>query len=61
MLESGQEATLVVRGQEVKVLPGDPITVPLDGQGPRIEGEPPPVPGRRRSDGTIITAIVPGT
>lgn len=61
VLETGMEATLVVRGQEVKVLPGDPITVPLEGQGPRIEGEPAPVPGRRRSDGTIIAAIVPGT
>ena len=59
-IEEGEEATLVVRGQEVKVLPGDPVVVPLDGQGPRIEGEPPPVPGRRRSDGTIISAIVPG-
>jgi alpha,alpha-trehalose phosphorylase len=59
-IEEGDEASLVVRGQEVKVLPGDPVVVPLDGQGPRIEGEPPPVPGRRRSDGTIISAIVPG-
>jgi alpha,alpha-trehalose phosphorylase len=54
-------ATLVVRGQEVTVTSDDPVSVPLDGQGPRLEGQPEPVPGRRRSDGTVITAIVPGT
>jgi alpha,alpha-trehalose phosphorylase len=60
-IEDGKEATLLVRGREITVSPGDPVVVPLIGQGPRIEGEPPPVPGRRRSDGTIIAAIVPGT
>jgi len=60
-IEDGKQATLRVRGQEVIVMPGDPVSVPLDGQGPRLEGVPPPVPGRRRSDGTIIAAIVPGT
>ncbi|MCW2831553.1 MAG: family 65 glycosyl hydrolase, partial [Aeromicrobium sp.] len=60
-IEDGEEATLVVRGEQVKVLPGDPVSVALDGQGPRIEGEPAPVPGRRRADGTVISAIVPGT
>ena len=44
----------------IAVLPGDPVFVPIDGQGPRLEGEPLPVPGRRRADGTIIAAIVPG-
>src|SRR5690606_41872566 len=39
-----------VRGREVKVVPGDPVVVPLDGQGPHIEGTPPPVAGRRRAD-----------
>ncbi|WP_309972263.1 glycosyl hydrolase family 65 protein [Aeromicrobium panaciterrae] len=60
-IEDGKQATLRVRGEDVTVLPGDPVTVPLKGQGPRLNGEPPPVPGRRRSDGTIIAAIVPGT
>ncbi|TGN31069.1 glycoside hydrolase family 65 protein [Aeromicrobium chenweiae] len=60
-IEDGKEATLVIRGQEVTVTPGDPVSVPLDGHGPRLEGEPAPVPGRRRADGTIIAAIVPGT
>ncbi|GAA3537817.1 kojibiose phosphorylase [Aeromicrobium flavum] len=50
-----------VRGRQVKVAPGDPVVVPLDGQGPNIEGTPPPVAGRRRADGTVITAIIPGT
>ncbi|WP_375335583.1 glycoside hydrolase family 65 protein [Aeromicrobium sp. S22] len=60
-IEDGKEATLVVRGTEVTVTPGDPVSVPIEGQGPRLEGQPAPVPGRRRADGTIIAAIVPGT
>ena len=60
-VEDGKQATLRVRGVDVTVLPGDPVTVPLSDQGPRLKGEPPPVPGRRRSDGTVIAAIVPGT
>ncbi len=59
-IEAGESVTLSVRGTEITVTAGDPVIVPLDGQGPRLEGEPPPVPGRRRADGTIITAIVPG-
>jgi len=60
-VEDGSDATLVVRGETVTVKAGEPVTIALDGQGPRLEGEPAPVPGRRRSDGTIIAAIVPGT
>ncbi|MCW2839258.1 MAG: family 65 glycosyl hydrolase [Aeromicrobium sp.] len=60
-VEDGKSATLVVRGQEVTVVPGDPVSIALDGQGPRLEGQPEPVPGRRRADGTIIAAIVPGS
>jgi alpha,alpha-trehalose phosphorylase len=59
-IEDGDEATLIVRGEKVTVLADEPVSVPLDGQGPRLEGEPAPVPGRRRADGTIIAAIVPG-
>ncbi|WP_293781274.1 glycoside hydrolase family 65 protein [uncultured Aeromicrobium sp.] len=51
---------ITVRGKEVTVPPGNPVIVPLDGQGPRLEGTPPPVAGRRRADGTVISAIVPG-
>jgi len=50
----------VVRGKRVQAPCGETIVVPLDGQGPRIEGAPPPIAGRRRADGTVISAIVPG-
>ncbi|EFQ84636.1 glycosyl hydrolase family 65 central catalytic domain protein [Aeromicrobium marinum DSM 15272] len=60
-VEVGERAELVVRGEPVLVSAGEPVDVALDGQGPRLEGVPEPVAGRRRSDGTVITAIVPGT
>lgn len=59
-VEDGERAEFLVRGDAVVVEAGTPVTVPLDGQGPRLEGEPEPVAGRRRADGTVITAIVPG-
>ena len=34
--------------------------IQLKGQGPRLDGEPEPVAGRRRADGSVIGAIVPG-
>ena len=49
-----------VRGEEVVVGPEQPVTVALDGQGPRLEGQPPSPIGTRRSDGTVIGATVPG-
>ncbi len=50
-----------VRGEKI-VLDAESVTVvELHGPGPVIEGTPPPVPGRRRADGTIISAVVPGT
>ena len=51
--------TLEVRGEQVTVSPDEPVTVPLEGQGPRLEGEPANPAGTRRADGTIISAIVP--
>lgn len=54
------DPTIFVRKRSITVKPGEPVVVPLEGQGPAIEGTPPPVSGRRRADGTIITAIVPG-
>jgi alpha,alpha-trehalose phosphorylase len=48
-----------VRGELVTVGPDAPVTVTLDGQGPRLEGEPPNPAGTRRADGTAITATVP--
>jgi alpha,alpha-trehalose phosphorylase len=59
-IEDGEQATLGVRGESVTVKASEPVTVALDGQGPRIEGAPPPVAGRERADGTVIAAIVPG-
>ena len=59
-IEEGEEVTLDVRGESVTVTPDAPATVQLKGQGPRLDGEPEPVAGRRRADGSIIGAIVPG-
>ena len=49
-----------VRGAEVVVSPGDAVIVPLEGQGPRLDGAPSSPVGTRRADGTVISAIVPG-
>ena len=38
---------------------GEPVTVPLLGQGPQIDGEPALHSGERRQDGTLIIASVP--
>jgi alpha,alpha-trehalose phosphorylase len=59
-IEEGDEVTLDVRGESVTVTAGTPATIQLKGQGPRLDGEPEPVAGRRRSDGSVIGAIVPG-
>ncbi len=59
-IEEGDEVTLDVRGESVTVKKDAPATLPLTGQGPRIDGEPEPVAGRRRADGSVIGAIVPG-
>lgn len=60
-VEVGSTVTVVVRGKEVIVTNKSPVTVPLDGQGPRIDGEPDPkaLRGTLRADGTLITASVP--
>ncbi|MBS45384.1 MAG: family 65 glycosyl hydrolase [Nocardioides sp.] len=60
VVEAGTEPrTLQVRGTDVVVGPDAPVTVALDGQGPRLKGEPPNPIGTRRADGTVISAIVP--
>jgi alpha,alpha-trehalose phosphorylase len=51
--------TFAVREQLVKVGPGEPVVVPLEDQGPRLDGEPPYPAGIQRADGTVISAIVP--
>lgn len=59
--ETGDEATVSVRGKQVTVRRGSPVSVPLDGQGPRIDGllGTSPIIGGRRADGSLITAGVP--
>ncbi|MDU7361161.1 MAG: glycosyl hydrolase family 65 protein [Propionibacteriaceae bacterium] len=57
----GDPVELSVRGKEVKVTPGEVSSVVLEGQGlelPTLHGAH-PVVGHRRSDGSIIQAVVP--
>lgn len=59
-VEQGTEpVTFAVRGSLVKVGVGEPVVVPLEHQGPRLDGEPPYPAGIQRADGTVISAIVP--
>ena len=60
-VEVGSTLTVGVRGKEIIVTHASPVTVPLDGQGPRIAGEPDAkaLRGTLRADGTLITASVP--
>lgn len=60
-LETGTAVTVVVREEEVTVTRAAPVTVALDGQGPRVGGEPEPraMLGLRRPDGSVVTASVP--
>ncbi|KAA1427982.1 glycoside hydrolase family 65 protein [Nocardioides antri] len=48
-----------VRGETVTVKEGAPVVVPLEHQGPMLDGEPPNPAGIQRADGTVISAIVP--
>ena len=43
----------------VTVTGGEPVVVPLLGQGSKIDGEPALHSGERRPDGTLIIASVP--
>jgi len=60
-VETGEGATVHVRGAEVTVRPGDTVTVALDGHGPRIPGRPSfeALTGNRRDDGTLTTSGTP--
>ena len=59
--EGGAAVPVLVRGDEVTVEAGATVTVPLDGQGPRVDGllGQRPKTGGRRSDGSTITSGVP--
>lgn len=60
-LETGEGTEVEVRGAVVRVRPGAPVTVPLDGHGPHLTGVPSTsdLEGARREDGSIIFASVP--
>ncbi|HWU23141.1 MAG TPA: glycosyl hydrolase family 65 protein [Nocardioides sp.] len=51
--------TFMVRGERVAVKDDQPVVVPLEHQGPRLEGEPVNPAGVQRADGTVLSAIVP--
>lgn len=59
--EGDGEVPVQVRGADAVVRPGEPLQVALDGQGPRLDGEPNRSPwvGAVRADGSHITAGVP--
>ncbi len=59
--ETGDGAQVGVRGEVVKVVPGETVRIALDGQGPVRPGSPGlrALSGNRREDGTLITARVP--
>jgi alpha,alpha-trehalose phosphorylase len=61
VVEAGDEVRVKVRGADVVVTADAPVTVPLDGQGPRLYGAPTmrDVTGSRRADGTLLTASIP--
>jgi alpha,alpha-trehalose phosphorylase len=62
-VEDGSTVDIDVRGETVTVGPERPVTLRLDTFGPQLPGEPasPALAGRRREDGTVITAALPGT
>ena len=60
LIEEGEgPLTFDVRGEKVVVKDGSAVVVPLEHQGPMLEGEPPNPAGIQRADGTVISAIVP--
>jgi alpha,alpha-trehalose phosphorylase len=62
-VEDGSTVDIDVRGETVTVGPERQVTLHLDTFGPQLPGEPasPALAGRRREDGTVITAALPGT
>ncbi len=58
-VNAGESVRLAVRDHHLTVTGGEPVTVPLLGQGPQIDGEPMLHSGERRQDGTLIIASVP--
>lgn len=60
-IEDGDNATFSVRGEKVDLSAGSPVSIVLDGQGPRLPSFPlhPVMVGGQREDGTRIGASVP--
>ena len=58
-VEEGDTASMAVRQQRFTVTSQEPVVIPLDGRGPKIEGTPRLQAGERRMDGSLITASVP--
>jgi alpha,alpha-trehalose phosphorylase len=58
-VEQGERAEVVVRGETLIIDRSGPVTVELDGQGPRLNDNPRLRTGEKRPDGTLITATVP--
>ncbi|WP_026549467.1 glycosyl hydrolase family 65 protein [Arthrobacter sp. Br18] len=60
-VESGQSATVSVRGESVYVEAGNPVTVGLGHHGLRLTGTPTTsdIEGTRRADGSVVTASMP--
>ena len=60
-IEEGSGVTVLVRGDQVDLDPSRPVSVPLRGQGPHLEGAPTTsdIEGSLRQDGSIITASIP--
>ncbi|PRY60318.1 alpha,alpha-trehalose phosphorylase [Knoellia remsis] len=57
---AGDAVSVTVRGESVDITAGEPVEVPLDGQGPRLTHLVPRTPKKIvRPDGTVITAGVP--
>ena len=60
-IEEGPGLTVEVRGHRFSLTQLQPLTVPLDGQGPRLEGAPDATKyhGTVRADGTVIKPSLP--
>lgn len=60
-VEEGEVFAASVRGERVEARAGVPVSVPLDGHGPRLPGQPDLSDLRRarRPDGSTVTASVP--
>lgn len=58
-VEDGERADVVVRGRAITIDTSGPVSVELEGQGPRLTDHPRLRTGEKRPDGTLITATVP--